>query len=108
MNVGANTYHQFFVPNGIDMTNYRLIQVAYSQSHEPVLIKDSQAHSISYDDTYRSIHVQISERESFLFNFNQLVQIQVRIQLANGSVIASKIMTTSAQECLDSNVLSAS
>ncbi len=103
MNIGSTPKHIFIVPNDIDITNYREIQIVYSQAGKKIIIKNSLFNEIEVSNN--NLIVSLSQEDTFKVNPNRDIKIQVRIMLADGEVIASNHITVSALKCLDSRIL---
>lgn len=51
------------------------------------------------------ITVKLSQEETFLFDCNSTIKIQLRVLTVNGDALASDVFTVFAYQCLDDEVI---
>lgn len=103
MNIGSTPTNTFVVPSSIDITGYQEIQIVYNQGGREIVKKSSLDNEITVSGN--NLIVTLTQEDTFKFDYNKAVRIQVRIMLSDDSVIASNHLTVNAMECLDTRVL---
>ena len=103
MNIGSTPRNTFVIPDDIDITGYKEIQIVYNQHNKAVVIKNSLEGDIEVNGN--ELSVVLSQADTFKFDWQTVVRIQVRIMLSDDSVIASTPITVDANQCMDDNVL---
>ena len=99
MRQGTTPKHIFKIP--FDTSTVEKVKVSYAQKDNLILSKDTED-CILLDDT---ISVELTQEDTFSFNKNDLVQIQVRVLTKGGQVLSSDVLTKCVKACLDSEVL---
>ena len=100
MRIGTTPTHTYKLP--LPVSTYDNIRVIYSQDGREILSKEkSEAAAIDGN----SISFKLTESETFMFRPDKMVEIQVRIKASDGTVDSSNIISTTAQRCLDSEVM---
>ena len=99
MRRGTTPTHTFTVPFGIE--NVADALVVYAQSDKEILRK-TVSHCHMEGNT---LSVDLTQEETFLFNCQKKVQIQVRVLTTEGKALASDIITIDVDKCLSSEVL---
>ena len=99
MRIGTTPTHTFELPSTIGGVDK--IKVTYAQGRDVVLEKEFDGSAVINN----SISFKLSQEETFLFNPKLDVFIQVRVLVVGGTALASDIITTTAEKCLDSEVL---
>lgn len=99
MNKGTTPTHTFNIT--IDTSLIKEIKITYSQNGEEVLVKRTQDCTIEKN----KIITKLSQEDTFLFNSDDAVSIQVRILTTANEALTSQIMKIKAEVCLDKEVL---
>lgn len=99
MNKGTTPTHTFNIT--IDTSLIKEIKITYSQNGEEVLVKRTQDCTIEKN----KIITHLSQEDTFLFNSDDAVSIQVRILTTANEALTSQIMKIKAEVCLDKEVL---
>ena len=77
------------------------VKVTYAQEEEIVLIKGTS--DCVLDAT--AIKVTLSQKDTFLFDSEKSVQVQLRILTKSGEALASVVEHIGVAKCLDNEVL---
>lgn len=96
---GTTPTHVFNVGLNADMIDE--VKITYSQHNKVILSKSTRDCTIEDG----KISVKLSQEDTFLFDHNSFVEVQVRILTPGGEVLASVIMTAGVGKCLDDEVL---
>ena len=96
---GTTPTHTFEV--GIDTNIIATVKIIYAQNNKIVLTKNTEDCLIS-DGV---ISVQLSQEDTFLFDQNLDVEIQIRIITSGDDSICSDIIKTEVMRCLENEVL---
>lgn len=97
---GTTPTHNFKVP--FDTANIELLNIAYSQ-YDNVIIEKGLGDCEITEDT---ISVTLTEDDTLAFDSDKkTVDIQIRVRLAGGVYMASKIMTVQVKKILKEGVL---
>ena len=99
MRHGTTPTHTFTLP--FDTSLVETIQITYKQVNNIVLQKRKEDCVLNSNQ----VEVSFTQEETFKFNLNQPISIQVRILTVGGDAIASDIVRTSVKMCLDGEVL---
>lgn len=99
MRQGTTPKHTFTLP--FDTALIKTVQVTYKQGEAIVLQKETA----DFTREGQSISCKLTQEETFKFNPQKVVQIQVRVLTTSGDALASDIIQTSAPACLDDEVL---
>ena len=99
MRRGTTPTHTFTIPFSVNNVADALI--VYAQGEEEVLRKTVR-HCHMDGNT---LSVDLTQEETFLFNCNKKVQIQVRVLTTEGKALASNIITTDVAKCLSNEAL---
>ena len=99
MKIGATPRHTFTVPFKTDLI--KELKITYAQNKKTVLEKyladcEVEENSVSYS---------LTQEETFLFDSNTMVEVQVRVLTMGGDAMTSNIHTIRAERCLDREVL---
>lgn len=99
MKLGGTPRHTFTIP--FDMTLIKNLKITYTQHDKVILEKyladcNIEGNSVSYS---------LTQKETFLFDSEAMVDIQVRVLTTAGDAIPSDIYTIRAKRCLDREVL---
>ena len=101
MKKGTTPTHTFTLPDNIDETAIKEIEITYSQKDSVILTKKTQDCTLHN----RVITVQLTQQDTFAFNHNLWVEIQVRLLTHAGDVMSSDIFKISTEKCLSNEVL---
>lgn len=99
MKRGTTPTHTFTLP--FDVSLVAKARILYSQNGAPVLTKEGS--DITMVDN--TLSVKLSQEETFKFDYNKYVEIQVRVLTQTGEVLASNIVPVSVGQCLEEEVL---
>lgn len=99
MRIGTTPTHTFELPSNIGSAVSK-IKVTYAQGYDVILEKTFDGTAVKNN----ILTVVLSQEETFLFKAKKDVFIQVRV-LSGENVLASDIITTTAEKCLDNEVL---
>lgn len=100
MRCGTTPTHIFTIPPDINMSTISKAQVIYSQNNKQILCKYIQQFS---DDNI--IKIELTQEETFLFNYKLRAEIQVRLLTKDDKSLLSDIITISVEKCLSNEVL---
>lgn len=99
MRLGTTPTHTFTLP--FEAENISKALIVYAQSDREVLRKiRSDCHMEG-----NTLSVKLTQKETFRFNYNKKVQIQVRVLTTAGKALTSNIITADAEKCLSNEVL---
>lgn len=96
---GSTPTHIFKLPCKADTLNK--IRILYAQDDNILFTKKTE----DCDRSDYSVSVKLTQEETFMFDCNKFVQIQIRAATVRGDVIQSKIKTVTVGKCLDCEVL---
>lgn len=96
---GSTPTHFFTLPFDTEIIDK--VKVIYAQEDNVILTKEKE----SCDFEGKIIRVKLSQLDTFKFEENKLVQIQLRILTTDGNALVSKIQLFSVEKCLDDEVL---
>lgn len=99
MLIGTTPTHIFGLPFKTDIITK--IKVTYAQGGSVVLEKGNKECVLEGD----TVTVKLTQEDTFLFNCNKNIEVQMRILTMGGDVLASNIRIIGADKCLDSEVL---
>lgn len=105
MKIGTTPTHVFEVDEigkEIPVDLIKALKITYKNDYRFILKKDKEDCVI----TSGKIKTKLSQEETFLFDFKSPISIQIRILTENGDCFATDVITVSADECLDDEVLS--
>ena len=97
---GTTPTHIFNLPFAASMVSSA--RVVYKQRDKEVLRKENDDFRIEGEN---SISVDLTEEETFLFDCNHSVKLQLRVKTNAGKVLATKPIIVRVEECLDREVL---
>ena len=98
--IGTTPTHTFRIPSDIFPTISE-VKVTYKQNGKVVLEKYTDDCTIQNG----AIVTKLSQSDTFLFDANSLVEMQVRILTLGDDCVKSKVIYKSTTECLDIEVL---
>lgn len=96
---GTTPTHYFNLP--IDASQLDKVEITYCQNVQEVLKKQKEDAKLDGN----VISVTLSQEETFLFQDEGCIEIQVRVKTKAGNVLKSNIMRTSCERCLSCEVL---
>lgn len=96
---GTTPTHTFEVD--IDTDVIKEVKIIYSQRDKEVLVKRTDECTIESG----LISTRLSQEDTFLFESNTIVSIQVRVLTTGGDALLSDLIMTSVGKCLDDEVL---
>jgi hypothetical protein len=96
---GTTPTHEFEVD--IDTAFIKTVKITYSQNDEEILVKRTEDCTLEGN----KITTKLTQEDTFLFDCNELVQIQIRGLTHDGEALATDLMVTTVRKCLDDEVL---
>lgn len=96
---GSTPAHIFTIP--IQTSLISCVRVIYSQKDKVIILKETEDCTLDGN----TITTTLTQEETFLFNCNDYVKIQLRIKTLDGKVMPSEIMRVSVGECLEEEVI---
>lgn len=96
---GTTPTHMFNIP--IDTSIIKEIKITYSQRDKEVLVKRTEDCTISEG----LITTKLSQEDTFLFEGNMIVTIQMRILTMGGDALIAEPIMMAVGKCLDDEVL---
>lgn len=99
MRRGTTPTHVFSIPQTIQ--SVKKFKVCYAQNGKIVLEKTGDGSLVSEN----KITVNLTQEETFMFELDASVRIQIRILTEDDKSIVSDIIKVSVLECLDDEVL---
>lgn len=96
---GTTPTHTFTIP--FDTSIIEKVKVIYSQNDNILLSKSTDDCDISYQD----IKTTLTQEDTFKFDCNLPVEIQIRILTKDGETMNSYIKRVGVARCLDDEVL---
>lgn len=96
---GTTPTHTFEVD--IDTSLIKEVKIIYAQMGREVLVKRTEDCSIEDG----KITTRLSQEDTFKFEANTVVTIQVRILTLGGDALTSNLMRAAVGKCLDDEVL---
>lgn len=96
---GTTPTHTFNVP--LDYSSIKTVKIIYSQRDKEVLVKRTE------DCTIESgkISTKLTQDDTFKFECNTIVTIQIRVLTTDGDALASDLIMVNVGKCLDDEVL---
>ena len=96
---GTTPTHIFEV--AIDTSSIKEVKITYSQRDQEVLVKRTEDCTIDSE----TISTRLSQEDTFLFEDNTLVTIQLRVLTTGGDALIAEPIIISVGKCLDDEVL---
>lgn len=96
---GTTPTHTFEVDT--DTSLIKEVKIIYSQKDKEILVKRTEDCTI--EDGV--ISTKLSQEDTFLFEGNTIVTIQVRVLTMGGDALTSDLIMTGVGKCLDDEVL---
>ena len=98
--IRGTTPTHIFTTN-IDTSELKSVMVIYAQGGNELFKKSIEDCALNGNQ----ISVKLTQEDTFKFDCNQKVQIQVRALTIDGNAMASKLYILSVDECLNDEVL---
>ena len=96
---GTTPKHIFKLP--FDVSVIDEVRIIYAQGDTQIVVKDTADCTLERN----TISVTLTQEDTFKFDCNQCVQLQVRVLTKEGESIASTIKHIGVDKCLDEEVL---
>lgn len=96
---GTTPTHIFTLP--FDVSMIEKVRIIYSQKEKPVVTKDTEDCQLEDKDVF----VVLTQEDTFAFDHNEPVEIQIRVLTTDGAAIASYIKKVDCYKCLENEVL---
>lgn len=96
---GTTPTHTFEV--AIDTSFIKEVKITYSQRDEEILVKRTEDCEISEG----VITTRLSQEDTFLFEGNMIVTIQLRVLTLGGDALIAEPIMMAVGKCLDDEVL---
>ena len=96
---GSTPTHTFTLP--IDVTDVKEVRILYGQNNTLVFKKLTEDCVL----TDKQISVTLTQEDTFQFDEDEPVQIQVRVLTTDNKSLVSPIAKVSINQCLDDEVL---
>ena len=96
---GTTPTHIFNV--SIDTSLIKEVKITYSQRDKEILVKRTKDCAIESG----TITTRLSQEDTFLFEGNMLVTIQLRVLTLGGDALVSELIMTGVGKCIDDEVL---
>lgn len=97
---GTTPTHKFTIPDEA-VGNIKEIKITYEQDGVDIVTKRTEDCTVNGN----SVSVRLTQTDTFKFDHNAVVNIQIRILTQNGDALASYPLQVNAVECLDDEVL---
>ena len=97
---GTTPTHTFEVED-IDTSSIKEVKIIYSQKDREILEKKTKECTIQDG----KISTKLSQEDTFKFESNTLVSIQIRVLTKGGDALISDLIMTGVGKCLDDEVL---
>ena len=101
MGIRLGTTPKHTITIDLDTSLIQKLKITYAQKDKVILTKYK-------DDCVLSgnvVTVQLTQEDTFLFNKQELIQIQMRVRKTDGNVLGTDVKTVSPKVCLDDEVL---
>lgn len=96
---GTTPTHKFTLP--FDTGIVKTVKVLYAQDDIVVLEKEGEACNCSGN----TVTVKLTQEDTFKFDCNKFVQIQVRVITQDDNSLVSEVKCVSVAKCLEDEVL---
>lgn len=96
---GTTPTHTFNV--SIDTSLIKEVKITYSQKDKDVLIKRTKDCTIDEG----TISTRLSQEDTFLFEGNTMVMIQLRVLTSGGDALVAEPVMMTVGKCLDDEVI---
>ena len=99
MRIGTTPTHLFTVP--MDTKEISSVEITYCQNEKVILQKFTKDCKLQG----REISVTLSQMDTFKFDKNENVEIQIRFKDEGGTVYSGDIHTVSCYRCLSNRII---
>ena len=99
MRIGATPTHNFTLPVSVGLIDG--VEIIYKQNGEEVLFKTKDDCTLSGN----KVSTTLTQNETFQFDTEANVEIQIRAMTTEGKVLISDIFCVSAERCLFDGVM---
>lgn len=99
LKIGTTPTHNFVIP--FDVSLISNLRISYAQNDNEVFYKTKKDCSLSEN----TISVTLSQEETFLFEYGQQIQVQLRIIVLDGNVTSSDPITLFPEKSFNKEVL---
>lgn len=99
MRKGTTPTHMFELP--FDSSDVSKIKITYQQNNNTILTKRDA--DLNFDGN--TVSTTLTQEETFLFDHQRTVYIQVRVLTKDNIALTSEIMPVGVDKCLDNEVL---
>ena len=96
---GTTPTHTFTLPFDVSMIDK--VRIIYSQKDQPVVTKNTEDCQLEGEN----VVVVLTQEDTFAFDHNEPVEIQIRMLTVGGDAIASHIKKVDCAKCLEKEVL---
>lgn len=97
---GTTPTHTFNIP--YNTSDIDVVRIIYAQRDKEIFVKTTEDCEL----VGKSIAVQLTQEDTYKFDYNYPVQIQLRVKLKEtGVVVSTRVMRVTAGKCLDDEVL---
>lgn len=98
---GTTPKHTFVLD--VDVDQIEKVNILYTQEGYIVLKKTTE--DCEFDSENKSVAVTLSQKDTFDFNSEAKVEVQVRLLLKDGQALASDPVKMSVSRCFDNEVI---
>ena len=98
---GTTPKHTFVLD--VDVDQIKKVNILYTQEGYIVLKKTTE--DCEFDKESKSVAVTLSQQDTFDFNTEAKVEVQVRLLLNDGQALASDPVKMSVSRCFDNEVI---
>ena len=96
---GTTPTHTFTLPFDVSMIDK--VRIIYSQKDQPVVTKNTEDCQLEGEN----VVVVLTQEDTFAFDHNEPVEVQIRVLTTGGDAIASHIKKVDCAKCLENEVL---
>ena len=96
---GTTPTHTFTLPFDVSMIDK--VRIIYAQNDTPVVTKNTEDCKLEGNDVF----VVLTQEDTFAFDHNEHVEIQIRLLTTEGKAIASHVKRIDCAKCLENEVL---
>lgn len=96
---GTTPTHTFTLP--FDASMIDKVRIIYSQNDTPLVTKNKEDCTVKGE----KVIAKLTQEETFAFDCNEPVEIQIRVLTVDGAAVASHIKKVACDKCLEKEVL---
>ena len=96
---GTTPIHTFTLPFDVSMIDK--VRIIYAQNDTPVVTKNTEDCQLEGNNVF----VVLTQEDTFAFDHNEHVEIQIRLLTTKGEAIASHVKRIDCDKCLENEVL---